>query len=444
MGKQNLKTEEKIIRLDVANENIPSLTQTIPWVIWGCAGLFYLYEMILRASPSVMTSDLMHDFSVASTALGVLSSFYYYAYVVLQIPCGLIVDKLGTRKVVTFSALLCVLGSILFGVSESLPLAQFGRLLIGAGSACAFISCLKIGADWFLPTQFALVAGLTNMMGTLGGMFSGPPFAFLVNGYGWRHAMFIGALIGVVIAVLSWLAIRERPNPRPQDHKISSNTMLHQLILVAKSPQNWIFGIFGGLMYVPISAFCELWAVPFLMQKYNVNNETAAMASVMLYLGVALGSPIVVKISDHVQSRLKVMALSALLATVIFLIIVFAPNMPLAGMFGLLLLAGIANSGQILSFACVKESVPNHLSGTAAGFTNALVMLSGIIFQPLLGMLLDFAWNGHFDGDGTRLYDAEAYKVAILAVPVCLAVSALLLKLARETFHRTSESVYHK
>ncbi|WP_032113075.1 MFS transporter [Candidatus Paracaedibacter symbiosus] len=135
---------------DTSEATIPSLKS---WMIWICASLFYFYEMILRASPSVMTDDLMRDFGVDSTALGVLSSFYYYAYVILQVPCGIIVDRFGTRRVVTFSTLLCVIGSLCFAYSDSLPLAQLGRFLIGAGSACAFISCLKISADWFLPAQ---------------------------------------------------------------------------------------------------------------------------------------------------------------------------------------------------------------------------------------------------------------------------------------------------
>ena len=46
------------------------------WYVWGCVAAFYLYEMILRVSPSIMTHGLMKDFEVSSTSLGVLSSFY--------------------------------------------------------------------------------------------------------------------------------------------------------------------------------------------------------------------------------------------------------------------------------------------------------------------------------------------------------------------------------
>ncbi len=400
------------------------------WIIWTCAGLFYFYEMILRASTGVMANDLMRDFSIASTSLGVLSSFYYYAYVALQIPCGVIVDRLGARKVITFSTLLCVLGSLIFAGSESLPLAQLGRFLIGAGSACAFLSCLKIGADWFLPAQFAIIAGLTNMMGTLGGMVSGPPFAHLMNAYGWRMATVITALIGLGLAVACWLIIRERSAGASAESS-ASYPLLAGLKAVARIPQNWIIGIVGGLMYVPISAFCELWAIPYLMEKYHVPNNTASLASVMVYVGIAIGSPMAAKLSDHWGSRIRIIGLSALLTSVLFLATLYIEGLPFWGMLLLLFAVGVVNSGQILCFAAIKETMPNAISGTAVGFTNALVMMSGIVFQPVLGAILNLGWTGELSSEGARLYDIDAYHMAMLAIPACLAISWAMLRFVK-------------
>ena len=139
----------------VATQNAVKLPTIRSWMVWGAAAVYYFYEMVLRVSPSVMTGELMSEFMVTSTALGVLASCYYYAYLMLQIPGGLIVDRLGPRIVVAASALLCAVGAYLFAYAESILLAQIGRFLIGAGSACAFISCLKIASNWFLPAQFA-------------------------------------------------------------------------------------------------------------------------------------------------------------------------------------------------------------------------------------------------------------------------------------------------
>lgn len=422
---------------------------TKAWLIWGCAGIFYLYEMILRASPSVMTDQLMQHFAVTSTSLGLLTSFYYYAYFPLQIPCGLIVDRLGTRRVITFSAVLCTIGSFIFAGTDVLEVAQLGRFLIGAGSACAFISCLKIGSAWFLPAQFALISGLTNMMGTIGGTFSGPPFAFLVNTYGWQSAMQIGGIIGVFVAILSWMVIRDK-RVEAEGGAVSSPfetylSLIAGLTAIVKRPQNWLIAVYGGLMYVPISAFCELWAVPFLMKTYSINNEGASMASIMVFLGTAVGSPLAAWLSDFWQSRRRVMFLSVALTTVMFGIISVSSFVPLTLMFILLFLAGVSSSGQILCFVAIQETVPNHLSATSVGFTNAIVMMSGIIFQPLLGYVLDLFWDGCLLEDGvTRVYDCHAYQSAIMAVPVGMIMSGILLLFVKDTFNAKKHKALEK
>jgi len=190
-GTLAIKTEENLGLITQGTEK-EYLNSRQSWAIWICAAAFYLYECILRVSPSVMTEGLMHDFSLTSTALGVLVSCYLYAYVVLQVPCGVMVDALGTRRIITTSAALCTLGAFMFATGETLIWVQMGRFLIGAGSACAFISCLKVVAEWFSPTKFAVMLGMTNMMGTLGGIIGQPPLAWMVNNLGgWRQTTMI-------------------------------------------------------------------------------------------------------------------------------------------------------------------------------------------------------------------------------------------------------------
>ena len=216
-----LKTSKWILQFSIRIMNTISIKACL---IWLSASLFYLYEFVLRASPGVITNELMRDFHVMAGSLGILTSSYYHAYTPLQVPCGLIVDKMGPRKIITFSALLCVVGAIIFAQSYSLGYAQFGRFLIGAGSACAFLSCIKLCSEWLPPSKIAIFAGLTNAMGTLGGTFAGYPFAIMSHDFGWRGAMMIWAAIGLGVALLAWLIIRDRnPSHIKTDH-YSSNT----------------------------------------------------------------------------------------------------------------------------------------------------------------------------------------------------------------------------
>ena len=155
-GALALKAKEN---LGVITENSEKayLNSRQSWAIWACAGAFYLYECILRVSPSVMTEGLMHDFSLTSTALGILVSCYSYSYVALQIPCGVMVDAIGTRRILTASAALCAIGTFMFASMDILIGAQIGRFLVGAGSACAFISCMK--TCFFIPWTRGIING---------------------------------------------------------------------------------------------------------------------------------------------------------------------------------------------------------------------------------------------------------------------------------------------
>lgn len=402
------------------------------WVIWGCAALFYLYEYILRVSPSVMTNEIALDFGATSTLVGVIASYYYYSYVALQIPCGVIVDWLGARKVITVSALLCTIGSVMYGYAESVEALKWARFTMGAGSACAFLGTLNITAVWLKPGHFAVVAGVTQMMGTLGGLFGGAPFAALINTYGWREAMLIMAIIGAVVMVACWLIIRDPQ--QTSDAPPQSGGLLEGLISVMKNPQSWLIGIYGGLMYVPLSAFAELWGTPYLMKVYDISSEKASLSSAMVFLGVALGCPLFAAISDRLKSRVRVMSWAALFTIPPFLAVIYIPNIPLEITFSLLFLAGVFCGGQILYFAAAKEINNPAYSATTIGFTNTFVMVSGVIFQPLLGIIIDLAWDGVVNADGTPMYSIGDYQQAMVTIPICMMIAWIIMRFVKETF----------
>ncbi len=414
------------------------------WAVLACAWSFYLYEYILRVSPSVMTNDLMLDFGVTSAALGVLVSFYYFSYVALQVPCGVIVDWLGPRKVITFSAVLCVVGSVFFAQSETIAMAQMGRFLIGAGSACGYLSCAKVGAEWFHSSKFAMIAGMTMMMGTLGGTFGSYPFAILSNSIGWRSSMFVAASIGACIAIAAWLIVRDYPNSDTRSaqkaHSHEGESLLDGLKIIFSNPQNWLIGLYGCMMYLPLSAFAELWGVPFLMQLYSINNELASSAVIMVFLGMALGSLIGPWLSNRCKSRKKIMSWAAIGTLLSFVTVFYVPNIPFSLMFPLLFVGGVFSGGQILYFAAAKEINPSNISGTTIGFTNCLVMVSGVVFQPLLGMLLDLAWDGRMTAEGAPEYTLATYKIAFSVYCVALLVSWIIVQYVRETYTDAPEN----
>jgi MFS family permease len=414
---------------------IESGTSFYSWLIWGAAALFYLYEYILRSSPGVITNELMRDFSINSTALGIFTSAYYLAYVPLQVPCGIIVDWLGARKVVTISALLCTVGA--FAHSYTLPIALFARFLIGAGSACAYLSCLKVASDWFPAQRFAVIAGTTMMMGTFGGIFGGKPLAMLVNATDWRTTITIAAFVGIAVTAVAWFVMKDRPARKIHSYSsqqvMTYTSLVKGLKIIASNPQNWLIGIYASLMYTILSAFAEQWGTPYLMITYELNNETAAYGSTLIFIGMALGCFISPILANYLQSHRKIMSWGALGAMVTFTPAIYLDILPLYGVFALLFCSGFFCGWQILNFAAAKEINPPEFNGTTMGFMNALTMTSALIFQPLLGMLIDLFEEGAIGLDGLRIYSADAYQSALLSMPAGLLAAWVVLRFVRET-----------
>lgn len=417
----------------------PCFIRYLPWAIWACGGLFYCYQFVLRVSPSIMTPDLMRAFQVNGCALGVLSAFYYYAYDALQIPLGFIMDRFGPRRVLTFSTSLCVIGSFLFASATTLPLASVGRLLMGAGSACAFIGTLKLATLWFPPQKVGKVIGFTMVLGTIGATSGGAPMAFLLDYIGWRSSLFLMSGLGLILALTMWMVIRDKNTSSLKEVSLpSAQDLWKGLSQLLRTSQFWFIAIYSSLMYVPLAAFADLWGVSYLSTVYNLDHKIAASAIAMIFFGIAIASPITTYLSDYFQTRRYPMIISAICSIILYIIVIFIPvSLPI--MYVLLFFTGISFTGQLLGFAAICEIIPTSMSGLTLGLTNMTVMLSGVIFQPFIGWVLDKAWDGKIV-QGLPFYTLENWKIALSSIPICLFLALFLTYFIRETFAKNHVS----
>lgn len=413
------------------------------WFIWSFAGLFYLYQFVLRNSPSMMTEDLMRDFTIEACALGFLSSVYLISYSALQIPVGLGMDKFGPTRLLKGAVLLCTIGTVIFALSDSFYIAVFGRLLIGAGSTCAFLGSLKLATLWFHPERLALVVGFTLLAGKIGASLGQAPLGFLINAFGWRNALlYVIVPIGFVLSAGIWYFVKDTPPDGPYKPAVAPDTSVRTLFVHLKDividRHIWALGIYGALMYAPMLVFVDLWGVPFLMKLYDVDKTTAGSITTMFYFGAGIGSPVVALISDYIRLRKLLMIIGAVLSILCNGIIIYMPDIPFSAMYGLLFASGFVFSAQPLIFSSVCQLTPLASNGTAISFTNMIVMMLGLVLQPLVGWFLDWIWDGIMN-NGIPFYTVSDYRFALLSIPFCLFLSMLLMPLIPETFPKEPE-----
>ncbi len=426
-----------------SEENYPPAWQA--WMIWGLGALFYLSGFYLRVAPAVMTSELMADFAVGAAGLGNLSAFYYYTYVGMQLPTGVLADLWGPRRLLATGALVAGLGTLLFAWAPNLFWASLGRGLIGGSVAVAFVALLKVAAHWFPPRRFALVSGMALFSGVLGAVTAGVPLRLLIDGFGWRPIMAASGVLMLAIAVACLRFIRDDPSERgfqsyspviPKGPDIKERFRpLSGLGRVFSFRNSWLLFWAPGGMVGPMLSFAGLWGVPFLEARYGMDTNSAAAVGSMMMICWAVGGPLMGALSDRLGRRKPLYLAGSLVSTLGWTVMIFWPGLPVEGFLVFAALTGLATGGMIIGFAFSKESVPSRYSGTVAGAINMGVMLGPTFLQPAIGWVLDLNWQGRMKGN-IRLYDLEAFRAGFFLMIVWALLACLLIALTKETHCR--------
>jgi MFS family permease len=411
--------------------------------MWGLGAALYLIGFYQRVAPAVITRELMGEFALGAAALGNLAAFYYYSYVAMQIPAGLLADRWGPRRVLTAGAAVAAAGTLLFALAPSYAAAGLGRLLIGGSVGVAFVSMLKLAGHWFAPTRFAMLSGLALACGVLGAVSAGVPLRFMVDAFGWHKVFGVAAALTGLLAVAIWLAVRDDPAERGYASHAPALPARHAPVLAsvrrALATRNvWLVFLISGAVSGPTLTFGGLWGVPFLSTHYGITTSQASMITSLLLVCWAVAGPFVGALSDRLRRRKPLYALGAVLATVGWCLALLLPNLPLPLLVALLAFTGGASSAVMVGFAIAKESAPAALAGTAGGIANMGNMLGGMIMQPAVGWILDRRWTGTF-ANGVRVYDFDAYRAGFSFMLVWLAAALLLLVFVRETHCRQTQ-----
>jgi MFS family permease len=393
------------------------------------AALFLCYEMAVQVSPSVMTADLMRDFKVDAAMLGIISGAYFISYSLMQIPVGLLFDRYPSRVLLTLATLLCAVGILFFSKADSVYLAAVGRLLMGLGSAFAFVGVLVVATHWFAPKYFAFLVGVAQLLAALGAINGEWPLAHLLMHFGWRQTALILAIIGLVLGFWIFLLVRDPKSIENQQRQCvaaSISGVMSSLSSVMARGQTWWVALYAFAAWAPMTAFAELWGVPYLKAVHGLSDVGAARAIALLWLGVGLTSPVLGAASDRLGRRGLLLSATALLGFIASAVVIYMPQTPLWLTYFLLFAFGMGVAGQILSFAVVRDINTPQVVATAIGLNNMAVVIGGVLFQPLTGILMHHHAGQVIKVAGIPQYSVADYQYGLLVVPLCFLVGLVV------------------
>ncbi len=411
----------------------------LAWLVTMTAALFFFYEFIQLNLFNAIDVQLMQSFHLSAPELGQLASMYFYANALFLFPAGILLDRFSTKKLLLAAVALCTLGTFAFAIAQSYFLAAAGRFIVGLGASFCFLSCIRLASRWFPPSKMALVTGLVVTMAMLGGLVAQTPLAILSNIMGWRNAVLLDAALGILVAIAIALIVQDRP---PNSHEVAHADKAQlktlgfwrSIKLVLLNPNNWLGGFYTSLMNLPVFLLGALWGIHYLTQVHHINHVQASYATTMFFVGVIFGSPAFGWFSDRIGRRVLPMIIGAILSLGVMLVLMYASNLSLYQIIGLFFLIGFVTSSQVLSYPAIAELNPPTLTSTAISVDSVSIMVSGAIFQPFFGWVMEYHWDHAMSPDGVPLYSTGDFMNAMWIMPIAFVISIFMAWLIKESF----------
>ncbi|MCX7351814.1 MAG: MFS transporter [Proteobacteria bacterium] len=393
------------------------------YLAWGGVALFFLYQYVLRIAPGLVEPELRSAFFMTANDFSTLGSFFMFIYALVQIPCGVLIDRLGVKRVVLSSILLCLVGNGLLIIGNSLWEAQVSRIFMGLGSACGYIGCMKVAADSFPSSNRGFFMGAALTLGLFGPLLAAKPLVHLIETTSWHYAFTVLSVIGVIlwfslVIVMPKEAINHQATLRWVDIKQS-------IVLVFKTRPILAYAIMTTCFYSPLAVIADLWGVSFLMNHFHLPRGNAANVTMQIYVGAAVSSLLIPWLCERHKEYNRGIIYSWF-GMVICLITLLYSDLSAYALIAILITLGVFSSSEILCFGAASHYTTPETSGTTLGVINTFSVLGSACVMQAVGFLLDFKWKGAMDNEGIRVYSSDEYIFALSSILVFVGVLGLV------------------
>lgn len=432
-------------------EDMRTARPFLPWIVWGTAALLYAVAIINRSSLSALGPAAQEHFGIDATTLATFPMIQLIVYAGLQIPVGVLLDRIGVTTMLLGGSVLMVLGQIVMATVHNVELAILARVLVGAGDACTFISVMRLLPEWFAVRQLPVVSQLTGLIGQAGQLISVAPLALFVNLAGWTSGFLGLAAVGGIAIILGALVIRDRPGDGTFVERLfgrSGKTTRNARSLAGEQatgafqmppPSTELIQIVGErqprrekslwvrarrLLRIPgvrlaywmhftspfaLNVFLLLWGTPFLVGGVGLSQPAAGGLLSLTVLSSMFAGLVLGPISSRFLERRVWVYFGIVLAIAMTWIAVLVwPGTPPTWLLILLLVVmPLGGPASMIAFEVLRSHTPRSFTGFATGLVNTAGFTASLIVILLIGLVLDVQGAGSPED-----YSLSAFRVA--------------------------------
>ena len=391
-------------------------------------GLAYVLSQFLRSSNAVLAPELAADLDLLPDSLGVLTGAYFFAFALVQIPVGILLDRYGSRWVVAVMLGFAVAGCLVFADAENLRDLIIGRALMGLGCASILMGALLVYARWFPTERFATFTAIQLAIGNTGILLATSPLAAAVEGFGWRCSIGAVGLYALIIAGLILLLIKDAPPDHPV-HSRPPESLAQSLKgvgAILRSRELWPLLPLLCTGYASVASISALWGGPYLADVHGLAIQERGTVLLAMAVGSIVGSMAFAPLDRAFRTRKKVVLWGAAINIVAFVMLALVDGPPLimVGVLFVSLSAGVGYMAVLTAHA--RVIYPEHLVGRGMTVANMGNMMGVATLQSVTGAVIALsAGTGNQPGEGD-------YRLVFALLAVVLIIATLCYLKARD------------
>jgi MFS family permease len=408
------------------------------WLVFAGAVFAYLIGVTQRTTFGVVTVDATQRFHVSAGSISTVAVLQIVVYAALQIPVGVVVDKLGSRNLIVAGALIMAAGQVVLAFSPNLGMAIAGRILVGIGDAATFVSVIRLLPNWFRGRVLPQLSQWVGTLGQLGQLVSAIPFAILLHLAGWQPALLAASGASVLAAAVTLALVRQGEPPTATGPVPTSGTFARLRNTLARPGTQ--LGLWSHLVGgTAPNVMSIVWGYPFLTAGLGYDVPTAATVMSMLVVGNVASGPIVgFLVARHPLRRSNLLLSLVFVTFVIWSVVLLWPGQPpLALVVALFIAIGTGGPGSLIGFDMARTFNPSHALGSASGIVNVGGFTGGFVSMLAIGFVLDAIDAGRVaSGAASELYAFDSFRVAFLVPFLVVAVGVIGMMRARRRTRR--------
>lgn len=388
------------------------------WLVLSLGLLAYISAVSQRSTMGVASIAATERFHTSAEQLGSLAVVQLIAYAAMQIPVGLLLDRVGPRKMLALGALLISVGQLGVAYSRTIEVALAGRVLVGIGDAFTFISLIRLINGWYSGPAASRLQQLLGNAGQFGQIVSAVPFAILLHQTDWSAAFTLWSGLGLLVGLVTYVVITDERSGNSGRHEVDVRTMIATLRSNIRRPSTRTAFWVHFCTMSPSTLLLLLWGVPFLVLGEGLDRPLAlGLLGSMVFIGVISGSSFGVLCAKYPSIRKTVVTTTVLVMLLGWAQVLLTPGQAsLIQIILMLLLTAIAAPTSMIAFDFSREYTKKSELGATNGFINIGGFLASFSMIFAVGVVLDAFYLLHGEAANLKLYSLDGFKLAFIVV----------------------------